>query len=251
MVNDPSRPLLPLPIGGKVQISDVVFPLALAPWLLAGFPGLGRVAVAAGDAGGGLDGGQRRDGGGCRIARRGVAGGRGVRLPRSGPDLGCRRPCGAGASASLRSLVGGRGCRGRGHRAGGLAGRGAVRSAQPPGRVGARAFCCSETSRGFDPRSCPRRGSSITLLDLALPAVMLLRRQGMPGERRWAGWLLLAMTGLRPSSRMLAGSSSSWRSWACWRCFRGRAGAGLLALALVAVYFVMRWSASWRCRPGA
>jgi hypothetical protein len=48
MVNTPGRPLLPRPLGGRVQLGDVIFPLAVAPWLLAGLPGLRRVTAPAG-----------------------------------------------------------------------------------------------------------------------------------------------------------------------------------------------------------
>jgi hypothetical protein len=48
MVNRPGHPFLPGWVGGKVQPSDLLFPLAMVPWLIAGFPGLGRVAGAIG-----------------------------------------------------------------------------------------------------------------------------------------------------------------------------------------------------------
>jgi hypothetical protein len=48
MVNTPGRPLLPPPLGGRVQLGDVIFPLPVAPWPLAGLPGLRRVAAPAG-----------------------------------------------------------------------------------------------------------------------------------------------------------------------------------------------------------
>jgi hypothetical protein len=40
MVNDPRRPLLPPPLSGRIQFSDLVFPAALAIWLAVGARGL-------------------------------------------------------------------------------------------------------------------------------------------------------------------------------------------------------------------
>lgn len=48
MVNDPGRPLLPPPLSGKIQLSELVFVAAIAVWLGAGAPGLARVARVAG-----------------------------------------------------------------------------------------------------------------------------------------------------------------------------------------------------------
>jgi hypothetical protein len=43
MVNDPARPLLPPPLAGKIQLSELLFPVAVGAWAWAGFPGLRRV----------------------------------------------------------------------------------------------------------------------------------------------------------------------------------------------------------------
>lgn len=48
MLNDPRRPLLPPPLAGKIQLSDLVFPAALAIWLAAGARGLVAAARPAG-----------------------------------------------------------------------------------------------------------------------------------------------------------------------------------------------------------
>ena len=48
MVDEAVRPLIPASLAGKVQLGDLIFPLALAPWIMAGLPGLRRVAGVAG-----------------------------------------------------------------------------------------------------------------------------------------------------------------------------------------------------------
>jgi hypothetical protein len=48
MVNDPREPLLPRPLSGKIQLSELVFGGAIVAWLAAGVPGLARVARVAG-----------------------------------------------------------------------------------------------------------------------------------------------------------------------------------------------------------
>jgi hypothetical protein len=48
MVNDPRRPLLPPPLSGKIQLSDLIFPAALTIWLVGGARGLAGAARPAG-----------------------------------------------------------------------------------------------------------------------------------------------------------------------------------------------------------
>jgi hypothetical protein len=48
MLNSPSRPLLPPPLGGRVQLGDLLFPLGLGVWAWAGLPGLAVAARLAG-----------------------------------------------------------------------------------------------------------------------------------------------------------------------------------------------------------
>jgi hypothetical protein len=46
MVNPPGCLLLSPPLGGQVQRSDVLFPLTVVAWLIAGLPGLRRTVAA-------------------------------------------------------------------------------------------------------------------------------------------------------------------------------------------------------------
>jgi hypothetical protein len=48
MINDPRHPILPPPLSGKIQLSELVFAVGILTWLVAGAPGLGRVAKVAG-----------------------------------------------------------------------------------------------------------------------------------------------------------------------------------------------------------
>ena len=48
MINDPRFPILPPPLSGRIQLSELVFAVGILTWLVAGAPGLGRVAKVAG-----------------------------------------------------------------------------------------------------------------------------------------------------------------------------------------------------------
>ena len=48
MINDPRHPILPPPLSGKVQLSELMFAAGILAWLAAGLPGLARVVRTAG-----------------------------------------------------------------------------------------------------------------------------------------------------------------------------------------------------------
>ena len=192
MVNMPGRPLLPPPLGGKVQLSDLVFPLAVAPWLIAGLPGLRRVAGVVGVPA------AIWATAGAMTAPTAVFPGAAWRETAAFAYLGIVLVWGAAVLAEpahlrffarwwvailavvvLMGLAGGV--------AAALLGRPNFLVEPRPkfpflGEI-MRIRSTLTTSRLL-----------ITLLIVALPAVFLLRRQGTPGERRWSAWLIGAMT---------------------------------------------------------
>ena len=193
MVNTPSRPLLPPPLGGKVQLGDFLFPLAVAPWLIAGLPGLRRVAAPAGVpvaiwvAASAV------------TAAVAVSPGPAWRETAALAYLGLVMVWGAAVLAEpahLRFFV-----------------RWWVVIVAAVVTVGLAGWLVAMLSGRPNllvdwKQGIPMLGDRIrirstlaptsrllmTLLIVALPAVFVLRRQGPLGARRWCGWLLLAMT---------------------------------------------------------
>jgi hypothetical protein len=193
MVNSPGRPLFPEPLGGRVQLSDILFPLAVAPWLVARLPGLRRVAGPAGAPA------AIWVAAGAVTAAVAVLPGPAWRETAAMAYLGLVVVWGAAvlaepghlrffarwwvviiAAVVLVGLVGW---------------LGAVLSGRPNLLVDWKQSVPLLGDR-LRVRStlAPTSRLLMTLLILALPAVFVLRRQGSPIERRWCGWLLLAMT---------------------------------------------------------
>jgi hypothetical protein len=194
MINSANSPLLPPPIGGKVQLSEVVFPFALAPWLAAGLPGLGRVAIAAGVPAA------------IWVTANAVTAGLAVspgpawRETAAFVYLGVVLIWGAAVLTDptrLRSFVRWWALIVAAVVVIGLAGwLLATGSGQPnvlvEWRVGVPLVGDAARIRST---LSPTSRLLVTLLILALPVAVLLRRQGTPEERRWSRWLIVAMTG--------------------------------------------------------
>jgi hypothetical protein len=193
MMNDVSRPLLPPPLGAKVQLSEVIFPLAIAPWLFAGLPGLGRVAWLAGIPAGIWVAAN------AATAAVAVAPGQAWRETAAFAYLSLVLLWGAAILAEaphLRAFV-----RWWAWVVGGVVLIGlagwllAVLSGQPNALVEWRHGVPLLGDRArIRSTLAPTSRLLVTLLIVALPAVLVLRRQGSAGERRWAGWLIVAMT---------------------------------------------------------
>jgi hypothetical protein len=193
MFNEPRRPLLPPPFGGRVQLSDVVFPLAIAPWLAAGLPGLQRVVWTAGVP--------------AAVWLAGTAFSAAfAAFPREAwletavfAYLGVVLVWGAAVLAEPQRLrcfarwwvaiVGGVVLLGL---AGWLV---AVLSGHPnvlvEWRTGIPLFGDRLRVRST---LAPTSRLLMTLLIAALPGVYTLWRRGTTGERRWCGWLIVAMS---------------------------------------------------------
>jgi hypothetical protein len=236
MFNTPARPLLPPPLGGRVQLSDVLFPLAVAPWLVAGLPGLRRVAGAAGvpaaiwvaahamtAAMAVLPGVAWRET--AAMAYLGVVmiWGAAVLAEPGHLRLFARWWVVIVAAVVLVGLLG--------WLATMLSGRPnlLIEWGQAIPVLGDRARIRSTLA--------PTSRLLITLLIVALPAVFALRRQDELGTRRWYGWLLTVMTvcAVLTYARgllefLLVMGLLALLPW------RGRRG--VLAGALVAVYLV-------------
>jgi hypothetical protein len=193
MINEPKRPLLPPPIGAKVQLSEVVFPFALAPWLVAGLPGLRLVIGAAGvpvaiwvTA---------------NVATAAVAASPGPawREAAAFVYLGVVLVWGAAVlaeAARLRLFVRWWVLVVAAVVVVGLAGwLVAVLSGRPNFLIEWRSAVplFGDIAR-VRSTLAPTSRLLITLLIVALPAVLVLRRQGAPAERRAAAWLIGAMT---------------------------------------------------------
>jgi hypothetical protein len=193
MISDATHPLLPPPIGSRVQLSDLVFPVALAPWLVAGLPGLRRVARPAGLPAA------------IWVAANAVTAAVAVspalawRETAAFVYLGLVMTWGAAVLSEPRrlrlfvrwwamivaaivvvGLVG--------WLVATLSGRPNFLIEWRPnvplfGDIARVRSTLAPTSRLL-----------VTLLIVALPAVMLLRRAGTPGERRWSAWLISVMT---------------------------------------------------------
>jgi O-antigen ligase len=193
MFNMPDRPLLPPPLGGRVQLSDLLFPLAVAPWLVAGLPGLRRVAPPAGvpvsiwvsasvvtAAVAVLPGAAWRET--AIMAYLGVVmvWGAAVLAEPGHLRVFARWWVVIVAAVVLVGLVG--------WLAAVLSGRPSLLIEWKQGIpvFGDRARIRSTLA--------PTSRLLITLLIVALPAIFALRRQDEPGARRWSSWLLSAMT---------------------------------------------------------
>ena len=48
MIIDPRHPILPPPLSGKIQLSELVFAVGILTWVAARLPGLARVVRATG-----------------------------------------------------------------------------------------------------------------------------------------------------------------------------------------------------------
>jgi hypothetical protein len=248
MVNDPGRPLLPRPVGGKVQLSEVVFPLTLMPWLAAGLPGLRRVAWTAGlpaavwvTANGATSFGA-------------VMPGSAWRETAAFAYLGVVLVWGASvlaAPAHLRFFVRWWAAVVAGVVVVGLAGwllaflwdqpNALVESRREIPLFGDRARIRSTLA--------PSSRLLVTLLIAALPAVWALRRHGTDGERRWSAWLIVAMTlcAVLTFARGVVEYLALLGLLALlpWRGRRRAAAAGLVALYAVVLLAVVAVS-SWR-----
>ena len=193
MINHPARPLLPPPLGAKVQLSEVVFPLAIGPWLIAGLPGLRRVVWAAGvPAAIWLTAN-------AVSAATAVLPGSAWRETAAFAYLGVVLVWGAAVLAEpthLRSFVRWWVAVVAGVVLLGLAGwLLALLSGQPNVLVEWRHGIPFFGSRArIRSTLTPTSRLLITLLIVALPAALVLRRQGTLRERRWYGWLIVAMT---------------------------------------------------------
>ena len=193
MINDAKRPLLPPPIGGAVQLSDVVFPVTLAPWLAAGLPGLRRVAGPAGLPAA------------LWVAANVVTAAFAVSPARAWREaaafvyLGVVMVWGAavlGERTHLRLFVRWWAIIVAAVVLVGLAGWLVALLSGGPNllvewRTGVPLFGDVARVRST---LAPTSRLLVTLLIVALPAAMLLRRAGTPGERRVAAWLIAMMT---------------------------------------------------------
>lgn len=194
MINDPSRPLLPPPLGGKVQLSEVIFPLAIAPWVYARLPGIRRAALATGaplaiwvtanavtSVAAVLPGLAWRET--AAFAYLGVVLIWGVALLTEPARL---RSCAWWWSAVVAGVV-----------VVGLAGwlAATVSGVENPLVYRARRMpLFGDWVFRVESTLEPTSKLLSTLLILALPAAFALRRHGGPRERRLSGWLIGAMT---------------------------------------------------------
>lgn len=193
MINTSGRLLLPAPLGSKVQLGDVVLPFALAPWLVAGLPGLSRVLQVAGVPAAIWVGAN------AVTAAVAVSPALAWQETVAFAYLGLVLVWGAAVLSEpthLRRFVSWWVLIVAVVVLAGLAGwLVAVVSGRPnllvEWRTGVPLFGNAARIRST---LAPTSRLLVTLLILALPVVVLLRRQGTPGERRWSGWLVVAMT---------------------------------------------------------
>lgn len=193
MINESQRPLLPPPLGSRVQLSELVFPVAIAPWLVSGLPGLPRIAWAAGVPVG------------IWLAATGATATFAVAPGPAWVETGVFAYLGVvlvwGAAVliepqRLRIFVRWWVAIVAGVVLIGLAGWVlAARSGQPNALVEWRSGMPLFGDR-VRVRSTlsPTSRLLITLLITALPAVFTLWRRGTTGERRWCGWLIGVMS---------------------------------------------------------
>jgi O-Antigen ligase len=252
MINDFSWPLLPPPLGAKVQLSEVIFPLAIAPWLLTGLSGLARVAWLAGMPAGIWVAAN------AATAAAAVAPGHAWRETAAFAYLGVVLVWSAAILAEpshLRSFVRWWTAVVAGVVVIGLAGwLLAVLSGQPNVLVEWRHGVPLLGDRArIRSTLAPTSRLLVTLLIVALPAALVLRRQGTAGERRWAGWLIVAMTvcailtyarGLLEYLLLLG--LLSLLPWVGRRRVAAVALAAIYALAILGVVAVSTWRVTGR-----
>lgn len=260
MVNDPARPLLPPPLGGKVQLGDAVFPLAIGLWLLVGAPGFDRAARAAGWS--------AAIWAGVNAATASVAvwPGPAWRETAAFVYLGAVLVWGVAVLSEpdrLRTFV-----RWMAALVGivvlvGLTGWLLALLAGRPNWLVEWRYGMPLFGERIRIRStlAPTSRLLITLLLVALPAVFALRRHGTARARRWCGWLLVAMTVCavltyaRPLLEYVALlgvlTLRGWR-WR-WRAVLPTVGVpyvvGLVALAAVSTWHVTDHEVRWDADP--
>ncbi len=247
MVNEAVRPVIPASLAGKVQLGDLIFPLAVTPWIVAGFPGLRRVAGAAAVPAAIWATAN------AVTSTVAVSPGAAWRETAAFAYLGIVLVWGAAvlaAPASLRFFA-------RWWVAAvalvvllGLAGwLVAMLLGRPNFLVELRVKfpLLQDVMRIRSTVTTSRL--LITLMIVALPAVFLLRREGMPGERRGSGWLLAAMPvcAVFTYARGLVEFLTLLGLLALfpWRGRRRALAAALVGVYVVATLVVMVWS-TWR-----
>ena len=194
MVSDPRRPLLALPLSGKVQLSDLFFPVALATWLVTGARGLAGALRPAGVPAGVWAGAN------VVVAAAAVVSGPAWREALAFVYLGSVLVWGTALLAEpvrLRAFARWWAVAvGAVVIAGLLGGLVATLSDQVNYLVYRGTDMYLFGNRVFRIRSTltPTTKLLATLLILALPVVFALRRHGTPRERKLCTWLLVLMT---------------------------------------------------------
>jgi hypothetical protein len=194
MVSDPRRPLLALPLSGKIQLSEFLFPMALAVWLATGARGVAGALRSAGVPAGLWAAAN------VVVAAAAVVSGPAWREALAFVYLGAVLVWGAALLAEPVTL-----------RAFSRWWAVAVGAVVVAGLLGGLVATLSDQvnylvyrgtdmylfgSRVFRVRSTltPTTKLLATLLILALPVVFALRRHGTSRERKLGGWLLALMT---------------------------------------------------------
>ena len=194
MINDPWQPILPPPLSGKIQLSELVFAAGVLAWLAAGLPGLVRGVRAAGVPAGVWLGANViaatvavRPGSAWRevaaFVYLGLALVWGAALLAAPARLEgfARWWLGMASGIVLAGLVGDLAATLMGH------GNYLVYRGRHMYLFGDHVFRIRSTL-------VPTTKLLATLLILILPVVFTIRRFGTPGERRVCNWLLLLMT---------------------------------------------------------
>jgi hypothetical protein len=194
MINDPRHPILPPPLSGKIQLSELVFAVGIVAWLAAGLPGLARVARAAAVPAGVWLGANAitatvsvRPGAAWREAAAFLylglvlVWGAALLVAPARLEGFSRWWLGVVSGIVLAGIVGDVGATLLGH------GNYLVYQGRDMYLFGDHVFRIRSTL-------VPTTKLLATLLILVLPVVFTIRRFGTPGERRVCNWLLVLMT---------------------------------------------------------